>query len=291
MYFLIPFVKQMRFNYPNAHITLMLNQPWQADIFNNMGVDKFVFSHFSTKGSNSFIRSIKELRKKTYDLIIMPYSSVEDAMICSMLSAKNKVSTFNSHRNRVFTHTFKNNDRNVHAALSCLYLIPLLGGELKLPICHLLELTTEEIKEGVVTKEVIYQGHKLCIAYFRGARGDKLLSDEVWLGILNKIEVDLNYHIQWIEILSPDVTVPLKDEILTYRSDNMRHLASFLKNMDAFICCDTGPLHLADAADVTCLGLFNKTNPAIYGVLGVNSINIEDIVNFDVKENFSAYSK
>jgi ADP-heptose:LPS heptosyltransferase len=138
-----------------------------------------------------------------------------------------------------------------------------------------------------VAKQNVYQGNKLCIAYFRGARGDKRLSDATWLSILNKFESDSNYNIQWIEILSPDIVVPLKDGILTFSSNDMRHLASCLKNMDAFICCDTGPLHLADAAGVNCIGLFNKTNPIVFGVLGNNSINVEDIVNFDAREILS----
>ena len=284
MYFLIPFVKQMRVNYPDAHITLMLNQPWQRDVFSNMGIDDFVFSYFSTRGMYSFVRSMRELRKKAYDLVVLPYSSVEDTMICSMLSAKNKVATFNPRRNAAFTHTFKKDDERMHAALSSLYLIPLMGNELSLPICHHLEWTQQELDDGVVAKQNLYQGSKLCIAYFRGARGNKCLSDAAWLSILNKFENDSNDNIEWVEILSPDITAPLKDGTLTFRSNDMRHLASCLKNMDAFICCDTGPLHLADAAGVHCIGLFNKTNPTVFGVLGEHSINVENIVYLDVRD-------
>ncbi|ACH67154.1 glycosyl transferase, family 9 [Aliivibrio fischeri MJ11] len=283
MYFLIPFVKQVRASYPDAHITLMLNQPWQRDVFSNMGIDKIVFSYFSMRKFYSFVHSMRMLRKKTYDLVVLPYSSVEDTMICSMLSAKNKVAGFNSRRNAVFTHTFKKDDERMHAALSCLYLLPFIGGKLNLPICHHLELTQQELKEGVAAKQNIYQGNKLCIAYFRGARGDKRLPDGEWLRIINKFENSLRGSIQWVEILSPDIAIPLKAGTLTFSTNDMRHLASVLKSMDCFICCDTGPLHLADAAGVNCIGLFNKTNPIVFGVLGNNSINVEDIVNFDVR--------
>ena len=284
MYFLIPFIRQIRINYPDAHITLLLNQPWQRDVFLNMGVDDFAFSYFSTKGLYSFFCSMRILRKKTYDLAILPYSSVEDTMICSILAAKNKVAPFHSRRNTIFTHTFKKNDELTHAALSCLYLIPLIGGELNQPICHHLELDKHELCEGVLAKTLTYQGDKLCIAYFRGARGEKRLSDTTWLSLLNKFENESNHSIQWVEVLSPDIITPLKGGSLTFRTNNMRHLASYLKNMNAFICCDTGPLHLADAAGVNCIGLFNKTNPAVFGVLGHNSLNVENIFELDVNE-------
>ncbi|MGF1903589.1 glycosyltransferase family 9 protein, partial [Aliivibrio salmonicida] len=91
MYFLIPFIKLMRANYPDAHITLMLSEPWQRDVFSNMGIDDFVFSYFSTKGLCSFVRSMRMLRKETYDLAVLPYSSVEDTMICSMLGLLQKI--------------------------------------------------------------------------------------------------------------------------------------------------------------------------------------------------------
>nr|WP_014343670.1 heptosyltransferase [Aliivibrio fischeri]AEY78256.1 putative heptosyltransferase [Aliivibrio fischeri] len=63
MLFLVPFLKQMRANYPNAHITLMLNQPWQQDVFAYMGIDHFIFSHLSMRKLHHFIFARKKFNK------------------------------------------------------------------------------------------------------------------------------------------------------------------------------------------------------------------------------------
>ncbi|GGK43660.1 heptosyltransferase [Aliivibrio fischeri] len=285
MYFLIPFVKEIRKKYPDAHITLILKYEWQREVFLGMGIDEFVFSHFSARAAFKFISSIIKTRRKKFDLIFQPYSSVEDTLICSMLSARNKIAPFHKRRNFVFTHTFKKRDKLKHAALSRLYLISELGFECK-NVSHFLELTDKELVTGLLDRQDVYAGNELCIAYFRGARGTKRLSDLQWREILSKIEHDLEQKIKWIEILSPDITSPLNDDSLYYYNSNMRILSSFLKNVDIFISCDTGPLHLADASNCRCLGLYNKTDPEVFGVLNElsHNVQIEDIDNLDFRQ-------
>ena len=117
--------------------------------------------------------------------------------------------------------------------------------------------------------------------------GNKLLSESDWKANLAKFEEKAERPIEWIEILSPDITKPLIGGMKTFESKNMRHLASFLKHTDAFLSCDTGPLHLADAAGVNCIGIFNKTDPKVYGVLGRFSINLKSIDEFDSRHYFS----
>ena len=43
-----------------------------------------------------------------------------------------------------------------------------------------------------------------------------------------------------------------------------------LANLTLFVSADTGPMHLASAAGVPTVGLFNVTNPASYGPIGAD---------------------
>lgn len=283
IYFLIPFVRQIRENYPNAIITLMLQLPWQGQVFQNMGIDSFCYSNFSFKNSLKFRREMRKQKKNHYDLIITPNSSVEDAMMASMLTARYKVGPHNELRLPAYTHTFRKNDDREHAALDSLFLIEAMGNTIHEPISHHIEFSADELQQGTKDKLEVYSGNELTIAYFRGARGKKELSELTWRTLLKKFEDAYDKPIKWIEILSPDITEPLNADITTYSNKNMRVLASFLKNVDAFICCDTGPLHLADAAGVNCIGLYNKTSPEKFGVLGEHCVNVTDIDNIDTK--------
>lgn len=55
---------------------------------------------------------------------------------------------------------------------------------------------------------------------------------------------------------------------------NLSELARFASGLALFVSCDTGPLHLAAASGVPCLGLFTQTDPARYGCLGAQHLNL-----------------
>lgn len=153
------------------------------------------------------------------------------------------------------------------------------------PVNHTIKLSAKELIAGRNDFNQIQSSKKtIHIAYFRGARGSKLLPESYWLKLIERVEFELKDEIEWVEILSPDIPKPLIGKVNTFFTPNIRHLASFLTNVDTFICCDTGPLHLADAANVRCIGLYNKTDMITFGLLNDRSVCISDIDGFDVKQ-------
>jgi ADP-heptose:LPS heptosyltransferase len=284
IYFLLPFIRQVRAVYPDARIDMMLNEPWQGNVFDNLGINHFYYSYFSFQGIIKFFKMIKELRKTTYDMILLPNTSAGDTIITALLDGRNKVSSYHSERNLICIHSTYVEHPREHAALGPLSVLEGLGHILKEPFPHTLEFSKEELEKGLQVSQALRDNQEcLTLSYFRGARGEKLLSVQAWLGILSKFEVATNQKVQWVEILSPDITSPIKAGVKTFQTSDMRHLASVLKHLDAFICCDTGPLHLADAAGASCIGLYNHTNPNSFGVIGENTINVVDIENLDAQ--------
>ncbi|MFT6925340.1 MAG: ADP-heptose:LPS heptosyltransferase [Psychromonas sp.] len=282
IYFLLPFVRQIRLAYPDARIDMMLNESWQSNVFNNLGINQFHYSHFSLKGIFKFLKMMKALRKITYDMILLPQTSAGDTIITALLDGRNKISSFHPKRNLICIHSVYVEHRRKHAALSSLSILEGLGHTLVEPILHTLEFTQEELDKGRQASQVLRNNEgRVTIAYFRGARGDKLLSEKSWLTVLSKFETATNQQVQWVEILCPDISKPINAGVKTFQTSNLRHLASVLKELDAFISCDTGPLHLADAAGASCIGLYSHTNPKVFGVIGENTINVLDIENLD----------
>lgn len=282
IYFLLPFVRQVRAAYPDARIDMMLNEPWQSSIFDNLDINQFYYSHFSLQGIFKFLRMIKVLRKVTYDLILLPQSSAGDTIITALLDGRNKVSSYHPQRHLICMHSTLMEHPREHAALGPLSVLEGLGHTIEEPILHTLEFTQDELDRGLQVSQTLRNNQgRVTIAYFRGARGDKLLSENTWLTILSKFEIATNQQVQWVEILCPDISSPIKTGVKTFQTTDLRHLASVLKYLDAFICCDTGPLHLADAAGASCIGLYSHTNPTSFGVIGENTINVVDIENLD----------
>ncbi|WP_417880940.1 glycosyltransferase family 9 protein [Vibrio sp.] len=283
--FLIPFIKQVRSAYPDAKITLLLSQSWQKSIFENIGIDEILVSNFSFSKFVSCLKLIKSLRQKNIDLMLIPYSSSEDSFIASVLPAKNKISSHSENRNICFTHTFKSDFECSHMAFNKLFLIKNITNEALTKVCHKLVFSESEELLGMKDRSLIYDGNKRLVAFFRGARGKKKLSDQQWKDILIKFEEESIEPIQWVEILSSDINQPLSNQSLMYQNNDLRLLASFLKNVDTFISCDTGPLHLADAAGVNCIGLFTHTNSETYGVINGHSLNLYDWYHTGVTEH------
>jgi ADP-heptose:LPS heptosyltransferase len=60
----------------------------------------------------------------------------------------------------------------------------------------------------------------------------------------------------------------------TISEKNLRTLAAKISNLDAFICGDTGPMHLASASGTATIALFKATSPTLYGTLGKKDLSL-----------------
>jgi len=59
---------------------------------------------------------------------------------------------------------------------------------------------------------------------------------------------------------------------------DLRDMIKIISQADLFFAPSTGPLHIADALDIKCVGLFchrNASRPKLHGVLNERSINLE----------------
>lgn len=279
--FLIPFIRQVQQFYPNAEITLVQKVPWQQQIFENMGIAHFVFTQFSFKNLFQCIRNLRALSRTPFDLCLMPFGSSQDSITCALIKAKNKVASTHEQYNKAFTHTFEPQIVYSHASLRCLSLLPRLVHQSMHRTDHKMAFTEQELEIGKAARQAISSENQRVMSYFRGARGDKKMSDQVWQSILEKFDAASDKPIRWVEIMGPEIAKPLSKCDHAYRASSLRELACFLKQTDGFISCDTGPLHLADAADVPCIGLYTHTNPDVYGLLGEHCVHIDDIEGFD----------
>ncbi len=281
--FLLPFIRQIRQTYPDADITLMQKQPWQKQFFAHMGITHFTFSQFCFKTVFRSLKTLARLRRTPYDLCIMPFGSSQDSIICALANARNKVAFNHNNYNPAFTHIFPKQFIHSHAALSCLSLLPQMGHTKLSHVGHQMGFSQQELADGLASRQAIAAQDQYCIAFFRGARGNKNLDEKAWSAIMDNFAQHAPQNVTWVEIMGPEIAQPLNDKNTIYRAKNLRELAGFLKHVDMFISCDTGPLHLADAADAPCVGLYTHTNPDVYGLLGENCVHVDNIHDFDSK--------
>ncbi|MGH8259294.1 MAG: glycosyltransferase family 9 protein, partial [Steroidobacteraceae bacterium] len=78
-----------------------------------------------------------------------------------------------------------------------------------------------------------------------------------------------------LEILpSPDLP-PTDARCATLHFSSPRALAAAMASMRAFICGDTGPMHLASSTGVPTVALFQASDPAVYGPLKPSDLALD----------------
>ncbi|WP_221075323.1 glycosyltransferase family 9 protein [Agarivorans aestuarii] len=283
MFFLLPFVNQVKALYPDAEVELILSDPWQGSIFENLGLSRIHFSQFGLKTIPQFFRAMKQLKQQPYDLVLLPYGGSSDRIVASMVEAKNVVAFYGPADAAVCSHTYKYQGRYPHFALSCMELLEQLHNAEPAEYFGRLILSDAEQQEALKQLQTLLGEcqAKPSLAYFRGARGAKVIADKDWQILLAKFKQHYAGEVNLIEILSPDVTEPLVEAEFAYSNGDLRKLAAFLQQVPLFFCGDTGPLHLASSAGAYCVGLFTVTNVAQYGCLGEHAVNVTDLAAID----------
>ncbi|WP_427981752.1 glycosyltransferase family 9 protein [Agarivorans sp.] len=284
MLFLLPFVNSVKTLYPDAKVDLLISEPWLGCIFNNLGLNQVYYSQFGLKTFGHFYRSLASLRRQHYDMLLLPHASSSDRIIASMITSKNVVAFDSPADAAVASHTFVCQNKYPHYALASIELLEQLGFTATQTLNAHIELSADEQQ---LAKQQLQQllgenNCKPCLAYFRGARGAKVISDQDWQSLLDKFSRHYGQQINLIEILCPEIAEPLAGVELTYQSRNLREVAAFLQQVPLFLSADTGPLHLASASGAYCVGLFTVTKVAQYGCLGEHVVNLSDLANIDV---------
>ncbi len=156
-------------------------------------------------------------------------------------------------------------------------------------------LSEDELKWGrAELANLIDNQKKKVVGIFRNARYDKKLPDTFWMELTEELQKQSDEELLFVDILSPDVPTRLREDMYEYAQKDLRKLAAFMASLDAFICGDTGPMHLASASGVPTIALFKTTAPTLYGTLKESDLSLvmqeksPDKIAEEIKEHLQA---
>jgi len=216
------------------------------------------------------LRLKKELKENSYDLLIAPsLMSSSDSFFSFLVSAKYKVGFYAPEVFSPLTHAVPFPKNIEHEALKPLALMSLFKDMSKKHFKSNLDIRLSHEEKESVCKEIPLRS----IGIFRDARNEKKIDDEWWSELIKELH-KVDTSLKFIDILDPNNTIALKKEMLTISEKNLRTLASKISNLDAFICGDTGPMHLASASGTATIALFKTTSPTLYGTLGKKDLSL-----------------
>ena len=296
--FITPLVSALQKEMPDAKIDILVGASFTKVLFDGFINVKSVYDFPRKLLKNPFflIKYIKQLRSKRYDLVVAPNSGSSSDKLATLLAKGKyklgvcKYDTWNPvNRCTPDTTLFR------HEALKPLALMDIFQTNTKYEQTLTISLQENEKKNA---KDILtnllskygFHGNNIAIALFRGARFEKKIDSQWWLDFVKNMR-SINNNLVFIDILSPDIKEPLEPDIITFNEKNLRKLGAFLSTLNAFICGDTGPMHLASASKVCTIALFKHTSPDMYGTLGKcdKSYNITQLSTKELAKNINEH--
>jgi len=271
--FTTPLLNALEKEFPDAEIDVMIGAPFITPLIEKMPqINKvYNFPRGLLKHPLKILKLKKELRNNNYDLLVTPsLNSSSDSFFTFLVSAKYKVGFYAPDIFSPLTHGIKFPKKVEHEALKPLVLMSVFEEKNLNRFKRYMDLRlTDKEKELVLTKNL-----KGSIGIFRDARNEKKIENSWWIELTKTLK-SLNHDLKFIDILDPNNTTPLEKEMPILSEKNLRILAAKIGNLDAFICGDTGPMHLASATLTPTIALFKTTSPTLYGTLGENDLSVE----------------
>jgi len=270
--FITPLLNALSKEFPEAKIDVMIGAPFITPLIEEMpNINKvYSFPREVLKHPLKILKFKKELKENKYDLLVSPsLHSSSDTFFTFLVSAIYKLGFYSPDVFSPLTHGIAFPSTIEHEALKPLALMSAFGKEVNdFDNFMNLQLTKEE-KEVVVLKR-----ENPTIGLFRDARNEKKINDDWWRELLVALK-KLQPNVTFIDILDPNNKTALNENMETLSEKSLRVLATKISQLDAFICGDTGPMHLASASLTPTIALFKTTSPTLYGTLGKKDLSLE----------------
>jgi len=278
--FTTPLLRALEQRFPDVKIDILIGAKYPSSLLKGSENVQNVFDFPRRLLKNPFhlYRYIQQHRSTHYDLVINLNSGSASDRGATFLARGTYKLGFNSPGNwSPSTHVVNSPSGLIHEALKPLYLMEAFGNSAHdFPQKMDIALSKEEKTKGLeyLNKRLLEQGYKgegngQIIGMFRDARFEKKIENSWWKEWYKHMK-QLNPNTLFIDILSPDVPEKLSEELYALKESNLRQLGAVLSQMDAFVCGDTGPMHLASASGVPTIALFKASAPTLYGTLGTN---------------------
>ncbi len=283
--FLTPLLQALHELLPDCQIDLVISlQPVQGLLQPLPGLGEiYVLPKPSIKKLAAVVRRIRQMRQVQYDLVIDPNGkSASGRLVLALLNSSRKLGFQIEGSWSPLTHSIALPRQALHEARRPLILLQAIEGHRHFTskATLALALNREEKHFGATHLRQLLASDpcdsikRPTIGLFRLARRDKKIPDQWWRDWIAELQ-HIAANIQIVEVLAPDVSVPLIEGCPCMQMADLRQLAAVLSQLDAFVCADTGPMHLASAAGTPTIALFNATTADIYGPQGANDLVLQ----------------
>lgn len=284
-----PVVRELKKAFPDSYIAT-LTQPKISDIFiNNPYVDKIITDDLRKESFREVVKKIRE-EKFTHGLIVFPTERAAYQLFLGGVK-KRYMTGFRLYSALTFTRGVSREKyiNLKHEADYCMDLARRIGVKTD-NIQPEIFITEEEKKEGLdfLENKNIQKNIFKIIIHTGSGNSAPNWSESRYLELIKMIierykEHDFRIILTAIEMSDKFLSdiKNLNDRRIVDISGDIKSLRMFIciiSNVNLMICSSTGPIHLADALDIKCIGFFCQrtvTSSKCWGVLNSKSVNLE----------------
>jgi ADP-heptose:LPS heptosyltransferase len=222
--------------------------------------------------AGSVIKTIRELRREKYDLVINLHRDIKSYVFLFILGARYRAGFKWKGRGSFLTHSFRF-DEKAHESKRYSGIVEGLGFSPGGGQTSITAPAPDKKEKG-----------KIRIGLFPGGGKNPgtVMTTKRWpvenfVELAGKLGKDKKQIFFFGSIIDNDVLdnvkcrMPDAELIIT---NTLKELANKISGMDVFIAGDTGPLHMAAALGVKAIGLFGPSSPELVGPPGEHVINI-----------------
>ncbi|WP_208103154.1 glycosyltransferase family 9 protein [Flavobacterium ichthyis] len=269
-----PLIDEIERNFPNAKVDVFVKGTLAPTIFKAFpNVDTFI--RLPKKPFKEFVEYSKmwfSIRKKKYDFVINIDACSSSGRLATKVSRArfkffgdlpNGVSILEPHMAKFPVVYFR----------KCMELIGVEVKKEKIPELNL-RLSTDELSHGKILLEKLRGDKKNVIAIFTFATGEKNHGVIWWRKFYDLLKLAFPDSLI-LEILPAHNESAIAFEAKEFLSQDIRELGAVLHHCNVFIGADSGIMHLASAAKVPIIGLFNSNNIARYLPYGNSNIAVD----------------
>lgn len=280
----IPFIKNVRENFPDAKIDILVspnsgelleNNP---DINNVFYFDNSRFHKYERRGTvccasagiyDSFLDCVKSLRKQRYDLAFILKRSFSSALLASLAGIKYRIGFSTELRSFLLTHPVKY-DQNIHELDNFLNCLELLNIKTKKYVPEIYPNQKEETKANGFLIRLDRFKPKVLI-HATSAHPYKMWPKRYFANLMDSLFE--HFEAQFV-FTGAKIDKEVYEKILNWcRNKNkfrildlcgltsIRECYLIYKGLDLALCVDSGNAHLAAASGIPTYVLYGPTRP------------------------------
>ena len=302
----VPFLRNLRYNYPDAQIDMLVSSGSGEIIEDCPYVNNFIFFDttkkfkYETGEKKSFWSYVKLLRKEKYDKIYVLKRSLSSAILAFLTGAKERIGFDTEFRGFLLTKKVPY-DKNKHE-LEC-FLDVLRADTLSVEDTYMedfIDIETENKIKKIFDETGLNTGVKKVVVHATASTPKKEWNKENWARVIEYLSNDKNTQIIF---LGAQKDASAYREILSYVKDelkikpvnfcgkfSLKESLAAIKQTDLMIGIDSGNLHMAASVKTKVIGLYFSNKVKKWGAYPCKSgtnilLSTPDECKFDKKQN------